>query len=89
MKSHEIQFFFLSQLSSSPKSAKQFHGALTVNTQQSKLQEGSDGDGGTWKSRNWRNPQSKVGGCLATAASHPRAVLVGGNPGEMPGSWGC
>lgn len=56
MKSHEIQFFFLSQLSSSPNLAKQFHGALTVNTQQSKLQEGSDGDGGAWKSRNRQNP---------------------------------
>ena len=44
MKSHEIHTeFSFSRLSSSPKLAEQVRGALTADTQQSKLQEGSDG----------------------------------------------
>lgn len=62
MKSHEIQFFFLSRLSSSPEQAQQFHGALTADTQQSKLQEGSNGDGGAWKSEIGKPPRARVKG---------------------------
>lgn len=60
MKSHEIhtEVFFLSWLSS-PELVKQFHGALTADTQQSKLQEESDGDGRAWKSRDWQTPTAR------------------------------
>lgn len=79
-------FFFLSWLSS-PELAKQFHDVLTGDTQQSELQEGSDGDGGAWKSRDGENPPScpqqcgwRVHRCLAGSVSGPGAVSAGGGP---------
>lgn len=73
MKSHEIHTEFLSlSWLSSPELAEQFRGALTADTQQSNLQEGSDGDGGAWKSRGGRTRQrGGGGGCPAAAASGP------------------
>lgn len=101
MKSHEIhtEFFFLSWLSS-PELAKQVHSALTADTQQSKLQEGSDGDGGAWKSRDQQNRPARPSPAPRTAwvegawapgggASHPGAVLAGGDPGGSAGKPGC
>lgn len=79
-------FFFLSWLSCSPKLAKQVHGALPADTQQVKLQEGSNGDGGAWKSGDWQRGGC-CRGCPTAAASHPEAMkqcwLVGGDR-ELP-----
>lgn len=94
MKSHEIhtEFFFLSRLSS-PELATQGHGALTADTQQLKLQEGSDGDGGAWKSRDWQPPPGQrwwsVHGRLAAVPPTLRCRQAGtpGLGGGVPGSW--
>lgn len=92
MKSHEIhtEFFFLSRLSS-PELAAQGHGALTADTQQSKLQEGSDGDGGAWKSRDRQPPPRTAWVECAWApgggASRP-TVPAGEDPGAGWGSAG-
>lgn len=91
MKSHEIhtEVFFLSRLSS-PELAKQVHGALTADTQQSKLQEGSDGDGGAWKSRDRQNHPGqhrwRVHGLLAAVPPAQEQRRQVGTPGRR--GWG-
>lgn len=77
-------FFFLSWLSCSPKLAKQVHGALPADTQQVKLQEGSNGDGGAWKSGDWQ--RGRLQGCSAAVASTQKQCWLVGGDGEVPRS---
>lgn len=71
-----------------PQLAEQFPGALAADTQQSKLQEGSDGDGGAWKSRDGQDPDSEGwgGGCPAGRLLPGAGPRAGG--GESAGKQG-
>lgn len=54
-----------------PEQAQQFHGALTADTQQSKLQEESNGDGRPRKSETGKTPTARVEGVWVLSGLPP------------------